>query len=300
MPARFAAYPNDSAALIRVLDDDTNYRIGRSSECEIRIEHRSISRFHAELAGSATRWSLNDTGSKNGFSVDGRLTRRAELEKSTWFMVGDVYCSFEPLDADASAALRVNGETRRATSRALSAQLQPNLGVGTLIPQTLDMVLQLSGLERGFVLFAPRGEPMRVRATRGLRAEEITSRQFAGSIAAVDRALATGEHVVCCDTQDSPWLGARPSVRLGGIRSLLCLPLTLGTHATGVLYADSRKPGPPITELDIELVENVTRQASAAIEASRLESRILDAMRAAADMGVAGIAPSWEELRRSA
>ena len=300
MAARFAAYPNDSAALVRILDEDTSYRIGRSSECEIRIEHRSISRFHAELSGSAQRWSLNDTGSKNGLSIDGRLTRRAELDKSTWFMIGDVYCSFEPLDAEASAALRANGETRRATSRAMSAQLQPNLGVGTLIPQTLDMVLQLSGLERGFVLYAPRGEPLRVRATRGLRAEEIASRQFAGSIAAVDRALASGEHVVCCDTNDSPWLCARPSVRLGGIRSLICVPLTLGEHATGVLYADSRKPGPPITELDIELVENVTRQASAAIEAARLETRIIDAMRNAAEIGVPGVTPSWEELRRIA
>lgn len=295
MPARFAAYPADSAALIRVLDEDANYRIGRASDCEIRLEHRSISRFHAELSSNDSRWSLCDTGSKNGLSVDGHLTRRAELAKSTWFMIGDVYCSFEPLDAEASAAYRASGETRRATARALSAQLHPNLGVGTLIPQTLDMVLQLSGLERGFVLYAAPGEPLRVRATRGLRIDELSGKQFAGSAAAVDRALSTGEHVVCCDTNESPWLGVRPSVRLGGIRSLLCIPFALAGACKGVLYADSRKPGPPITELDIELVENVTRQASAAIEASRLEDRIVEALRTAADIGVQ--APVWDNLR---
>jgi len=295
MPARFAAYPTDSAALVRVLDEQSSYRIGRASECEIRLEHRSISRFHAELSGSDRLWSLNDTGSKNGVSVEGRLTKRAELAKPTWFMIGDVYCSFEPLDDVASAAFLSGHAERRATSRALSMQLHPNLGVGTLIPQALDMVLQLSGLERGFVLYAAEGERLRVRATRGLHVDDIANKQFAGSAAAVERALSTGEHVVCCDTSDSPWLGTRPSVRLGGIRSLLCVPLTLGGRFTGVLYADSRKPGPPITELDIELVENVTRQAAAAIEAARFEDRIADALRDAASIGVA--APAWEELR---
>ncbi|MEP7044184.1 MAG: GAF domain-containing protein [Dokdonella sp.] len=295
MPARFAAYPSDSAALVRVLDEEANYRIGRSSECEIRLEHRSISRFHAELSGSDRHWSLNDTGSKNGLSVEGHLTKRAELARSTWFMIGDVYCSFEPLDEAAGTAYLTERATRRATSRALSMQLHPNLGVGTLIPQALDMVLQLSGLERGFVLYAAEGDPLRVRATRGLRIDDIANKQFAGSVAAVERALSTSEHVVCCDTSDSPWLGTRPSVRLGGIRSLLCVPLALGGRSTGVLYADSRKPGPPITELDIELVENVTRQAAAAIEAARFEDRIAEALRNAASIGVE--APAWDDLR---
>jgi hypothetical protein len=295
MPARFAAYPSDSAALVRVLDEKASYRIGRASECEIRIEHRSISRFHAEISGDDRQWSLNDTGSKNGLSVEGRMAKRAELDRPTWFMIGDVYCSFEPLDETAGDAFLTERAQRRATSRALSMQLLPNLGVGTLIPQALDMVLQLSGLERGFVLYAREGEALRVRATRGLRVDDIANKRFAGSAAAVERALSSGEHVVCCDTSDSPWLGTRPSVRLGGIRSLLCVPLTLGSRSTGVLYADSCKPGPPITELDIELVENVTRQAAAAIEAARFEDRIADALRDAANIGVH--APAWDDVR---
>jgi hypothetical protein len=295
MPARFCAYPSDSAAVIRVLVEGTNYRIGRSSDCEIHLEHRSISRLHAELSGQEESWLLHDTGSKNGLSVDGRLTRRAELTKQTWFMIGDVYCSLEPLDAKATAAQLAGSEARRSISRALSSRLLPNLGIGTLIPQTLDMVLQLSGLERGFVLYAPEGEPLRVRATRGLVIDDLSDKHFAGSAAAVERALATHEHVVCCDTNDSPWLGARPSVRLGGIRSLLCIPLTLSNRSIGVLYADSRVPGPPITELDIELVENVTRQAAAAIEAARLGDRLAEALHKAESIGVQP--PVWRELR---
>ncbi|MEO7432746.1 MAG: GAF domain-containing protein [Dokdonella sp.] len=294
MPARFCAYPPDNAAVMRVLEDGRNYTIGRSSDCEIRLDHRSISRQHGELKGSDGSWLLHDTGSKNGISVEGRLTGRAEFINLTWFMIGDISCSLEPLDAVAGAAAVASSESRRSMSRALSARLLPQLGIGALIPQTLDMVLQLTGLERGFVLYAPDGETLRVHATRGLRVDDLSNRHFAGSAAAVEQALTTREYVVCVDTNDSPWLAARPSVRLGGIRSLLCMPLTLSHRSIGVLYADSRLPGPPITELDIELVENVTRHAAAAIEAARLEDRIADALRSAASIGVQP--PAWTDL----
>ncbi|MFI4969815.1 MAG: FHA domain-containing protein, partial [Lysobacterales bacterium] len=262
MPACLTAYPPDSAALVRLLDDDTNYRIGRGGDCEVRIEHPSVSRFHAEIEGRANDWHLHDTGSKNGLRVDGHLVLGAGFSASTWFSIGDVHCSFEPLDEETAVAHRAAGLSRRAVSRALSAQLQPSLGMSTLIMQTLDVMLQLSGLERGFVLYAAAGERLRVRASRGLRASDIAGNHFAGSATAVERALSSGESVVCCDTTESPWLGVRPSVRLGGIRGLVCVPLRMPGGSTGVIYVDSRSPGPPVTELDLELVENIATHAA--------------------------------------
>lgn len=295
MPARFNAYVPDSAALVRLLEDDTNYRIGRSSDCEVRVDHWSISRFHAELTATDTGWSLRDTGSKNGLRVDGHLVLRADFDKSAWFSIGDVYCWFELLDNEAAERHRAEGATRRATSRALSQHLVPALGIRALIPQTLDVVLELVGLERGFVLYSADGEALRVRASRGFGVDDIASKHFAGSAAAVERALAEGKSVVCCDATESPWLGARPSVRLGGIRGLVCVPLRLSGKSVGVIYADSRKPGSPVTELDLELIENVARHAAAAFEAARLEDNVADVVRSAADAGIR--APLWADLR---
>jgi len=295
MPARFNAYVPDGAALVRLLDDDTNYRIGRSSDCEVRVDHWSISRYHAELTGVDNAWALRDTGSKNGLRVDGHLVLHADLAKSTWFSIGDVYCWFELLDNAAAERHRAEGATRRATSRALSQQLVPSLGIRALIPQTLDVVLQLVGLDRGFVLYSGDGEALRVRASRGFAVDDIASNHFVGSAAAVERALADGKSVVCCDATESPWLGSRPSVRLGGIRGLVCVPLQLSGKSVGAIYADSRKPGPPVTELDLELIENVARHAAAAFEAARLEDNVADVVRSAADVGIR--APLWADLR---
>jgi hypothetical protein len=295
MPARFNAYVPDGAALVRLLDDETNYRVGRSPECEVRVDHFSISRFHAELSGSGASWALRDTGSKNGLRIDGHLSKRADFTKSTWFSMGDVYCWIELIDEAAAQRHIVERETRRATSRALSQQLMPKLGIRALIPQTLDVVLELAGLERGFVLYSEAGEPLRVRASRGFAVDDISNKHFAGSASAVERALSEGKSVVCCDALDSPWLGAKPSVRLGGIRGLVCVPLRLSGQSIGAIYADSRKPGPPVTELDLELIENVARHAAASFEAARLESDVADVVRSAAEAGIR--APLWTDVR---
>lgn len=295
MPARLNAYVPDSAALVRLLDDETSYRIGRSPECEVRVDHYSVSRFHAELSAAGGGWSLRDTGSKNGLRVDGHLVLRAEFMKSAWFSMGDVYCWIEILDKTAAERLAAEHETRRATSRALSQQLVPALGIRALIPQTLDVVLELAGLDRGFVLYSSAGEALRVRASRGFAVDDISSKHFAGSASAVERAIAEGRSIVCCDAADSPWLGAKPSVRLGGIRGLVCVPLRLSGKAVGAIYADSRKPGPPVTELDLELIENVARHAAAAFEAARLQDDVADVVRSAADAGIR--APLWQDVR---
>jgi len=298
MPARFSAYPPDSPALVRVLEDNMPYRIGRAPDCELCVDHFSVSRFHAELRGTKNGWSLHDIGSKNGLRVDGNLVRQATLDKTTWFATGDVYCWFEPLDAATANAAKANDERRRSTSRSLSAQITSTKDLATLIPQTLDLILELAGLERGFVLYAPQGQPLRVHASRGINLGEIGARGFSGSATAVQRALDERTSVVCCDTDQAPWLGVRPSVRLGGIRALVCVPLRVRGDALGVVYADSRNPGPPITDLDIELISTVAEHASAALAARQLQGDLMEFLRDAEQAGFK--APSWDELLRRA
>ena len=297
MPVRFNAYPPDRPALVRVLDDnDYPYRIGRANDCELRIDHASVSRYHAELIGGPadTPWKLRDTGSKNGLRIDGRATLSTDFTGSAWFAVGDVYCWIEFIDAAAAAHFRAQTARLREASREMSKRITAHLETGELVAQTLDMVLELSGLERGFVLVAPSGEPLRVHVCRGLATSDLSKGSFSGSVASVDQALSRGEPVVCCDTRDSPWLGLRPSVRLGGIRALVCLPLQMNDGARGAIYADSRKPGPAITELDLELIQSVALFASSAITANRLQSEVRKLM-LAGDLDEA--APRWDELR---
>jgi GAF domain-containing protein len=294
MPARFSAYPPDRAAIVRVFEDDQRYSVGRASACEVQLDHGSVSRHHAEVAGGGDSWRLVDLGSKNGLRVDGRLVSEATLNSPTWFAIGDVYCWLEPMSAETARDAAAFADVRRSTSRALSQQLHHVSGVDLLLRQTLDAVLELSQLERGFVLYGGIPGELRVRAVHGLQREEFTQRTFAGSVGSLQRCITERRSIICCDTSDSPWLGARPSVVLGGIRALVCIPVVFGDDLLGAVYADSRQPGPVLTEFDLELIEGVAQQAGAALAAARLRGAVDELIEAANDAGMA--APRWNDI----
>ena len=295
MPARFNAYVPDSAAVVQVLNDAKVYRIGRGADCDLVIDHASVSRQHAELSSSVGVWSIQDSSSKNGLRVDGRRVESAIFNTDTWFSIGEIYCWLELLDAEAIAQWRTHLAERGATLRRLSTQFQPDLGINSLLPRALDGVLQLSGFERGFVLYASEGDGLRVCATRGMRTSDLTSSAFDGSATSVDEAVRSRRSVICCDTDVTPWLGSQPSVRLGGIRAVVCVPMLDGENVIGVVYADSRLPGPPMTTFDLELIESAADQAPTALATRRLQDDVDGLLRYAADAGLN--APRWEDLR---
>ena len=56
--------------------------IGRSRQCDIVIDDANVSRQHAEVRPRGGSWVLNDLGSTNGSSVNGRRVQEAEVLRS--------------------------------------------------------------------------------------------------------------------------------------------------------------------------------------------------------------------------
>jgi pSer/pThr/pTyr-binding forkhead associated (FHA) protein len=53
----------------------TSFTIGRTHDCDLRIENMSVSRLHAQLIRDGDGWLLSDLGSHNGTRVNGWLVR---------------------------------------------------------------------------------------------------------------------------------------------------------------------------------------------------------------------------------
>ncbi len=53
----------------------TSFTIGRTRDCDLRIENMSVSRLHARLNRGEDGWLLSDLGSRNGTRVNGWLVR---------------------------------------------------------------------------------------------------------------------------------------------------------------------------------------------------------------------------------
>ncbi len=262
MQARLTAFVPDHAALARALRPGERLCIGREEDCELRLEHPSISRIHAELVDNDGRWHLTDLNSKNGSFIEGARIDAAPVNASCWLRFGDVHCEFALLDSAAAEADIKRWNERRRTAAACTVHLdtiahdngmQGALGQ-SLLDASVRAVVELAGCSRGFLLVDTKGR-YRVRAALALDSAQMIGHAFAGSLSAVTRAIEQRRPVVFNDIGGDAWPGACASVVQGGLRMLACLPLLDGDRVLGAIYADRCEPGLPLTTLDLELLE---------------------------------------------
>jgi predicted component of type VI protein secretion system len=74
--------------------------LGRSDECDVVLRDRSISRKHALVVLREERWFVEDLGSTNGVTKDGRRGERFELCDGDEFRLGDLPLRFKLGGAD--------------------------------------------------------------------------------------------------------------------------------------------------------------------------------------------------------
>lgn len=275
MQARLIAYPPDAAAVTRWLEPGERLRIGRGHDCDLVLDHPSVSRAHAELYHDGEAWRLRDLASKNGSYVDGIEVRDDRLPATCWLRLGDSYCEFALFDPAQAHALRDRQAERRALSQAMTRQISRQTNSDSLPEQVLRGVIELSGCSRGFLLLADDdANDFIVRASLQLDPDKLDTRAFTGSIGAVQRALASGRPVVVNDVGSETWLAGRASVIAGDLQTLLCLPLSDGHRVFGAVYADRRglpdgSRGAPITDFDLELLGAFAESATLYLLARR-------------------------------
>src|SRR5438105_12759976 len=69
--------PLDGGPPVDILNDMT--LVGRKEECDLRLDHKSVSKVHCVLVKTDGLLLLRDLGSTNGTRVNGTRVRRAAL-----------------------------------------------------------------------------------------------------------------------------------------------------------------------------------------------------------------------------
>lgn len=285
MLARLTAYPPEQAAIARSLQPGECLQVGRGPANALQLCHDSVSREHARIESDGRGWQLRDLGSKNGSFVAGRRVEEAALAANCWLRFGEVYCEFslfsQAQDARSTAAWR----ERRATVVAQTARIDAMQRLEEVLDGSLRGVMELAQCDRGFVLV--EGDAgLAVRTSLALDAARLRGREFSGSVGAVRRALDQRRSVVVNDVGNEPWLAGRASVMAGGLSTLVCLPLLDGERPVGAIYADRTRPGPPVTTLDLELLQAFAEHAALWIVARQARAQLASA---AADVHWDGI-----------
>lgn len=257
------------------LDADRRYDVGRDLDCAIVCVDERVSRRHAALRHDGEGWLVEELGSKNGTLVDGTaVAGEQRLGERSWLSFGGVLGEFVE-ESEENRRDAATGRLRRWTTSARTlTHIGRAGGLSAVVEHLLESLLDLCGMERGYVVLAGPGGELQVKATRGAMPEATSADAFAGSASVVRQVMASGRPLVSASVAASGDLAARRSVAEGGIHALVCLPLCALGGTLGAVYADSQAAQTRLGELDLEILEALTSHAALAIALARLEEKL--------------------------
>jgi hypothetical protein len=297
MPAKLTLFPPQRASRFLVVRDEESLDIGRDSSCALVLEDTRISKRHARLRWTGKGWTLEDLGSKNGTTVNGRCVpaassataveaqpgdrdtrsageRPGELCHGDWISLGGLMGRFEMLTAAQAAMLQSERLARLHTSAAMKRRLSADLEPVDLLLRLLHSAMEITGGERGFVLVVEADGTLRAEVAAGFSVEDVQDDRFRGSLGAVRQVLRSRGLVVAPDAQAHPSLGRRASIVTQGIGSLACVPLVHEGKLLGVMYVDSRKLVATFSDLALEILEALADHTAVVLASSRLSDRV--------------------------
>jgi pSer/pThr/pTyr-binding forkhead associated (FHA) protein len=134
VPARLVMLTQPASGAEFVLPTDRSARLGRSDEVDCPINHRSVSREHAEIKREGEEFVIEDLGSANGVTVNGRTVKQCELRSGDIIELGQVVFRYvgagEHYFFDAGEASRYRGGA--GGKKAANMRLAVLLGAVTL------------------------------------------------------------------------------------------------------------------------------------------------------------------------
>jgi len=85
---RFRLVPLEGGNAIELSRDLTV--VGRKEDCDLRLDHKSISKFHCVIVKMENTLLIRDLGSTNGTVVNGKKIRRATLKNNDCLNVANL------------------------------------------------------------------------------------------------------------------------------------------------------------------------------------------------------------------
>lgn len=294
--------------------------IGRSSDAEIAVPDRSMSRRHARLFLEGGGWLVEDLGSRNGTLLSGRrIEGPTPVAVGAALRIGSTTINVTQAEGApplTSAGIEFDGHTvfrsaaellkepQAISSGAIKAEddmlrrYTARLKVLNEVHQSLDRALPLDELlelilDRAFDNLGPEegtiflkgadGEYYRAasRSIKGDKSKTLYSRNL------VLQVVEKGQAALVLDTTADERFNQAESLLDAGVRSLVAAPLLDPTGALGLIVLGSTLGIRQFNEGDMELLTSLASVAAMRIRNTRLAEEALERERLERDVALA-------------
>lgn len=284
---------------------EQDVEVGRGAVIGFSLPDADVSRRHARLSRRSGVWYVQDLGSQNGTALNGlRLEREARLKDGDTLSFGGVLCLFADKQAvlagsviisdvghavvgardageELSSLLTGGGESVAERAR----RLQLVYDVGAAVSATLDEDEMLAlVLAKVFDVFpqADRGFVMLLEgADRALKPRAVKTRSGAPVSITMSNTIAEDvvknrRGVLSVDAMEDDRFREGLSVKMLGIRSVVCVPLLARDEVFGLLTLYSENLNSRFEVDDMSLLLALAAQVGLALANVRLHQKIVE------------------------
>jgi adenylate cyclase len=148
--------------------------------------------------------------------------------------------------------------------------LSTTLDLNEVLKITMDIIIQITQAERGFLMLRDESGSFSIRIARNFEQESIGSEEIEISQTIVQRSVDTRQPILSTNAKEDPRFQDQKSIIAYNLRSILCVPIMVKGEIIGAIYADHRVKCGIFSQKDADLLTAFSNQAGVAIENARL------------------------------
>src|SRR3954447_18672170 len=238
--------------------------LGRSEEADITLPDPLLAESHAHIHFDGRDFNIATTDRDAELHVNGRKRNKHRLTHEDRIRVGSAELEFSLYDepvTDETAAKTMAELNSYKRLFEFSQKLMASYDLPTLLEQLLDVVVQVTTADKGFIVLMESGEPV-VKVARNLRRETISDAVSHLSDSILAKVVETRKPLIVSDAVADAQFKNSLSVMNLKLTSVMCVPLLERGNLIGVIYGRNDNVRQLFDEARLELLTIFAAQAS--------------------------------------
>ena len=250
--------------------------LGKGEGVDILLPDPLLADTHAHIHFDGRDFNVSVTDKDADLHVNGRRRSKHRLSQEDRIRVGSVELEFslydEPVTDDIAAKTMAELNSYKRLLE-FSHKLMASYELSTLFDQLLDVVVQVTNADKGFIVLVESGEPV-VKVARNLRHETISDAVSHLSDAILARVMSTKKPLIISDALNDTEFKNSLSVMNLRLTSVMCVPLLERGNLIGMIYVGNDNVAQLFDEAALEILTIFASQASLLIRNALLVNEL--------------------------
>jgi transcriptional regulator with GAF, ATPase, and Fis domain len=250
--------------------------LGKGEGVDVLLADPLLADTHAHIHFDGRDFNISVTDRDADLHVNGRRRTKHRLSQDDRMRMGGVEMEFslydEPVTDEVAAKTMAELNSYKRLFE-FSQKLMNNYEIPNLLDALLDVVIQVSNADKGFIVLLESGEPV-VKVARNLRRETISDavRHLSDSI--IKRVVESRQPLIISDALNDTSFKNSLSVMNLRLTSVMCVPLLERGNLIGLIYVGNDNVTQLFDQAALEILTIFASQASLVIRNALLVNEL--------------------------